>query len=231
MMKHRFTLDFSSLSLTTDKLFEEMGYETIQPEKDIIDISESLLNDISGFAVPMCAFKLFEGRVDDKCLFLDEGSILHTSAVISFLLKGSERFALFAATAGEAFQAYQNAIGKEGDILKTFIVDIIGTCIAESAGNQMELLLEKEIGKMPHTARFSPGYCGWHLSGQRELFRLLDGNPCGIELSEVCLMMPIKSISGVIGIGSEVIENQYGCRFCELENCYKKKKIKTAVYI
>jgi hypothetical protein len=230
-MEHRFTLDFSALSLTTGKLFEEMGYGIVQPEKNIIELSESLLSDISGFAVPMCVFKLFEGRVDDKCLFLDEGSILHTSAVISSLLKGSERFALFAATAGEAFQAYQNAIGKEGDMLKIFIVDTIGTCIAESAGNQMELLLEKEIGEMPHTARFSPGYCGWHLSGQQELFRLLDGNPCGIELSEVCLMMPIKSISGIIGIGPDVTEKQYGCRFCELENCYKKKQKKTAEYI
>lgn len=34
----------------------------------------------------------------------------------------------------------------------------------------------------------------------------MGGAPCGISLSDVCLMTPIKSISGIIGIGPEVDE-------------------------
>jgi hypothetical protein len=37
-------------------------------------------------------------------------------------------------------------------------------------------------------------------------------------------MTPIKSISGVIGIGKEVRPGQYACQYCELETCYKRKK-------
>ena len=108
-------------------------------------------------------------------------------------------------------------------MLHIFILDVIGSCIAEKAGDKMELLLEKEIADYNHTNRFSPGYCGWDLTEQKKLFALLDGNPCGIKLSESCLMMPIKSISGIIGTGKNVTKKEYGCQFCELETCYKRK--------
>jgi cobalamin-dependent methionine synthase I len=87
----------------------------------------------------------------------------------------------------------------------------------------METALEQEIEGFRHTSRYSPGYCGWHLSEQRKLFRLLGDSPCGIELSDVCLMKPIKSISGIIGVGRNVKEKQYGCRYCEMETCYRKR--------
>ena len=98
--------------------------------------------------------------------------------------------------------------------------------LAEKAGDRMERLLEKELGGERHTNRLSPGYCGWHLTGQKTLFRLMGGSPCGISLSDVCLMTPIKSISGIIGIGPEVDEKKYGCQYCELETCYKRKRKK-----
>jgi hypothetical protein len=62
------------------------------------------------------------------------------------------------------------------------------------------------------------------LTEQRKLFRLLGGNPCEIALSDVCLMTPIKSISGIIGLGKAVQTGIYACRYCELETCYKRKK-------
>jgi hypothetical protein len=202
------TFQFNELDLTLPKIFEEMGYKSVQPEKQIVELTQNLLDEISTFTRPQCTYKI-----------IDENP-LTTSAVISYLLKNSERFVIFAATAGKAFGEYQQK--NESDILKSFIINVIGTCIVESAGDRMEKLIETEIGGEKHTARYSPGYCGWRLDGQKELFAILGDNPCGIELTDVCLMLPIKSISGVIGVGKNVVENQYGCRFCEMDNCYKK---------
>jgi len=46
--------------------------------------------------------------------------------------------------------------------------------------------------------RFSPGYCGWHVSGQKRLFARLQPESIGITLNDSCLMQPLKSVSGVI---------------------------------
>lgn len=219
-------LDFSTLSLTANDLFAEMGYGNTAPEEPVEALALSMLKEVSSRTVPRCTFGLFDGTVDDGYVTLNGGEPFPVGGTIASLLKGSERFALFAATAGMAFQEYQDSLKAEGDILKCFIADIIGTCIAEKAGDQMERLLEKELGGERHTNRLSPGYCGWHLTGQKTLFRLMGGAPCGISLSDVCLMTPIKSISGIIGIGPEVDEKKYGCQYCELETCYKRKRKK-----
>lgn len=218
-----YELDFSLLSLTTADLFAEMGYGSMTPEEQVSVLTTSMLEDISSWVTPRCTFGLFSGQVDFDSISLDCGETLSVGETIAFLLKGSKRFALFAATAGMSFQTYQESLKTEGDMLKNFIADMIGTCIAEKTGDYMEYLLEKVLGGERHTNRLSPGYCGWHLTGQKALFRLMSGNPCGINLSEVCLMTPIKSISGIIGIGPEVDEKKYGCQYCELETCYKQK--------
>lgn len=219
-------LDFNMLSLTANDLFAEMGYGSTVPEESLEALAVSMLKEVSSRTVPRCTFGLFGGTVDAGSVILDCGESFPVGGTITSLLKGSERFALFAATAGMAFQEYQDDLKAEGDILKCFIADIIGTCIAEKAGDHMELLLEKELKGERHTNRLSPGYCGWHLTGQKALFRLMGGNPCGISLSDVCLMTPIKSISGIIGIGPEVDVKKYGCQYCELETCYKRKRKK-----
>lgn len=219
-----YTPDFSLLSVTVKKAYAEMGYKRQQPEEEVVELTTSLLKEIKDITAPSCAFKLYSGSVEGETVCLDEGSRLQVGAILSSLLEGSERFVIFAATAGSSFQRYQDELKNEGDMLKRYITDTIGSSIAEATGDYMESMLEREITGFRHTHRFSPGYCGWHLSEQKEIFRLLDGEPCGITLSDVYLMQPIKSISGIIGVGKNVKENIYGCRYCELETCYKRKK-------
>lgn len=219
-----YALSFDSLSLTASELFAEMGYGDKEPGEEVRTLTVSMLEDISRWIAPRCIFSIYEGHLEENAIYLNGGERFLVGPVIASLLKGSARFALFAATVGTAYQQFQEQLSKEGDMLKVFIADIIGSCIAEKAGDYMERLLEAELGGERHTNRFSPGYCGWHLTGQKELFRLLGDTPCGIRLSEVCLMMPIKSISGIIGIGPDVDERKYGCQYCELETCYKRKK-------
>jgi cobalamin-dependent methionine synthase I len=74
--------------------------------------------------------------------------------------------------------------------------------------------------------RYSPGYCGWHVSGQRALFDVLRPEEIGITLRESFLMEPLKSISGVIVGGPAEIhsfENSYPfCADCEDRSCRKR---------
>jgi cobalamin-dependent methionine synthase I len=75
------------------------------------------------------------------------------------------------------------------------------------------------------TNRYSPGDCGWPVTDQQKLFTLFPENFCGISLSESSLMHPIKSVSGIIGIGQHVRKTAYACDLCEMDTCvYRYRK-------
>lgn len=220
-------IDVSCLPLSPDDILKEMGYGRVQPSEEVVALVVAMFEESKLVATPFCAFRLFSGRVLDDRVFLDEGTSFTVGKILSPLLAGSEQFALFAATAGEGFHNYQRRLAEEGDMVRCFIADVIGTCLVEAVGDYMGQLLRRMIVPLRHTNRFSPGYCGWKLTEQRPLFALLKGNPCGIRLSDVCLMIPEKSISGIIGIGRKVNEKAYGCRYCDLDTCYKRKRKRT----
>ncbi len=200
-----------------------MGYGETTPETEICDMVEELLSEAASITRPRCSFKIV-----DKCTINREavtaGEVeFEVGLTIAGLLRRSESLVFFVATAGEEYQKWHDEVTAQGDALKLFIVDSLGSVIAESAGDYMEACLEKQISALKHTNRFSPGYCAWDITEQRKLFNLMSDNTCGVKINDVCLMHPIKSISGVIGVGENVITKKYGCAICKRTDCYLRK--------
>ena len=50
------------------------------------------------------------------------------------------------------------------------------------------------------------------------------GETCGVSLTESSLMVPIKSVSGIIGLGPQVRHLDYTCGLCDFKQCYKRKQ-------
>ena len=98
--------------------------------------------------------------------------------------------------------------------------------LAERCADYMEQHLQQSIDKLGwhHTNRFSPGYCGWPVSEQQQLFPMFQGHTCGVSLNASSLMGPIKSISGIIGIGRNVRHLDYTCGLCDFQHCYKRHR-------
>lgn len=46
----------------------------------------------------------------------------------------------------------------------------------------------------------------------------------GVRLTDSSLMVPIKSVSGVTGLGREVKKLEYTCGLCNYAKCYKRRK-------
>ncbi|GHT03803.1 hypothetical protein FACS189440_11690 [Bacteroidia bacterium] len=114
----------------------------------------------------------------------------------------------------------------ENDPLKGFIADILGGVVVEAAIDkiQQELGNKMKQNVLNITNRYSPGYCGWQTVEQHKLFAILP-DTLGIRLTESALMQPVKSVSGIIGIGADVKFNPYTCRICEATQCvYRFKK-------
>ena len=136
-------------------------------------------------------------------------------------VKKSEKIALFLCTAGPEIGEWSKKLMSEGETLKGYIIDVVGSEIVESAMDSIQNSLEED---MKHqglyiTNRYSPGYCGWNVSEQQKLFTFFPDDFCSVKLSDTSLMYPIKSVSGIIGIGKEVKKNNFPCKLCDDKNC------------
>ena len=216
---------YSEIELSPAEVFKEIGYGESLPDNEVRETISRLLFVLKREVRPRYICLFSEGRIESLSTVHIRDCVLNTGPTISRLLEKSTSFAVFAATAGVEFEEITQEYKKTEDILVHYILDIMGTTIVEKVGDYLESKIEKDFPDIPHTNRFSPGYCNWHLTEQRKIFGLLGHNPCGITLSEVCLMNPVKSISGIIGLGKDVKTRQYACRYCELKYCYKRKRL------
>lgn len=209
------TLSFEELGITAADVYEQMGYHDAQPDKATQQETATILKEVSLWLRPRFSYFVVNKQPD-----FEMGNIILRQ------LRGSEAFALFICTSGLEFEAYQQRLKEQGDMVRVFIADALGSVIAEKCADQMEKALQESIDKLgwKHTNRFSPGYCGWHVSQQQLLFPLFQGHTCGVKLTDSSLMVPIKSVSGIIGLGEKVRKLEYTCGLCDFKQCYKRKK-------
>ena len=208
------TLDFNELHISESDVFEPMGYHGAKPDDATLREVTFIIDNVRTWLRPQYCYMVTR-----------ELPPFELGDIIMRQLRGSEAYALFLCTAGMEFERYQQRLKAEGDMLRTFIADALGSVIAERTADRMEQHVQESIQKLGwrHTNRFSPGYCGWHVSEQQRLFPLFGAQTCGISLTDSSLMIPIKSVSGVMGVGEGVRKLEYTCGLCTFEKCYKRK--------
>ncbi len=215
-------IPFASLGYDPEEIYRIMGYGTNTPGRRIRQRTDQLWQIASGRVFPSYYYEILQGEVHPRSLVAGPVAF-DTGALIAGLMKNSLQFAVFVATAGNGLGEWIAESQKKQDWAEIYMIDCIGSYIAEKAGDYMESELEKQLGGIKHTHRFSPGYCGWDIKEQQKLFSLLPPGACSVTLHESCLMEPVKSISGIIGIGEQVQTKRYGCVVCESDSCYKRK--------
>ncbi len=105
------------------------------------------------------------------------------------------------------------------------MLDAVASAAAERLVERLEHRFATAAtgGPRPAVLAYSPGYCGWHVSGQRALFGALDPAEIGITLNESCLMQPLKSVSGVLVAGRAEIHDFDDdfpcCSLCSTREC------------
>ena len=208
-------LRYIDLGISLSEIYEQMGYGKTAPDEDTVRETVRITEEVMPLLRPRFCF--FVQRE------LPDFSI---GRIIERQLRGAEAYALFICTAGKEYEEYQQRLKLEGDMVRVFIADALGSVIAEKTADCMERSLQESIDKLQwhHTNRFSPGYCGWHVSQQQILFPLFRGETCGVSLTESSLMMPIKSVSGIIGLGRQVRHLDYTCGLCDFKDCFRRRK-------
>lgn len=183
--------------------------------------------------------ELFEQAVDIFRQFVEpigiisEISIARFSAVykgegrnaeetpLEIIFPKAHHLALFAVTIGNKVCDKITEMFNENNFALGWMLDAVASDATERIAVLAEehfydvLSMQGRITSPTKILRYSPGYCGWHVSGQKKLFESLEPEEIGITLRESFLMEPLKSISGVMVAGApEIHLFEAGYPFC-----------------
>ena len=151
-----------------------------------------------------------------------EGSVIFESKVIARLLEQCEKVAVFALTIGNRLEEMVCHLAEDGLVVQAAVLDAIGSGAVEVVADFVQDRIDEIASAkgLYNSQRFSPGYCDWEVDQQKMVFQAINGDSAGVRLTDGCLMLPRKSISGIIGIGSsKSIENYNPCQTCDKRDC------------
>lgn len=226
---------FDELNIEPADIEEIMGYETGCSPDPFPDLYDAGLKMAAGVCDIHGGYRILDEVVFDsnKMHIRLETEIFSPGKIVFTQLKNALSAALFLCTAGKGITLLSHKTENEGDPMLGYILDVIGSVTVEKAVEKIhEKLGEETAGQnLKVSDRYSPGYCDWSVAEQQLLFSLLPENFCGISLSGSSLMDPIKSVSGIIGIGPEMEMKGYQCHWCNDTNCLygriKRKRMAT----
>ena len=151
---------------------------------------------------------------------------------VADIFSRADHLALFAVTVGKRigeeiggrFCVNDSAVGSMLDSVASAAADKLAGAI--ESRYRTSLQQGKQTGRDMAVLRYSPGYCGWHVSGQKKLFEFLRPEKIGITLRDSYLMDPLKSVSGVVIAGPREIhdfEDTYPfCSQCGDRGCRER---------
>jgi hypothetical protein len=218
-----FQFGFEDLNINASQIEDILGYQEGEDRELVTGLIKEILKESEKLCNIKAEYKICTGVVFNKSdKSIDINSInFEIKKIVYGQLKNSDSVAIFICTAGEEIGIRSKKSMKEGDLLKGYIYDVVGSVVVDAAADLMQSELKKSVtleGKKI-TNRYNPGYCGWSVVEQHKLFQLVPENYCGVRLTHSALMDPVKSMSGIIGIGENVKMNPYTCRLCGLMDC------------
>ena len=184
----------------------------------IIDEGYKLLN-------PRAMYKRIKiSEVKGSRLIL-EGGVFLDSELLAEKLKCAPEIAIYIVTAGPALETRAAELGSDY-LVESFIIDCVGTYALRQVFDVIKRDFQPD--NMRLLSKFSPGSTSyWDMSQQRVLFEILGPKNVkeitGVILNEYCVMIPRKSISGVMG----VTEKQFReCQICKVRCEYRRAPFK-----
>ncbi len=217
------------MALLTDinenEVLKYMGYKggDIDPfvEKSIAEMKEIVFK----YADVKYIYKVFDIDKENQCL--KDTVFYFKGNDIKDMLETCDKCVLMAATVGNQIDS-QIRLMQVKDMAKAVILDSCASSAVENICDNVQKEIESlEIFKgMYSTDRFSPGYGDMPLECQKDLCMVLDTQKkAGIALSRSGIMIPVKSVTAIIGFSNiKQTKRKRGCEYCNMfRNCEFRK--------
>lgn len=224
-------------------LFRETRFDRVEPDlgqvRRLLDLREDRENHRRWFDVldelraslprilrPQAIYRVDPVRhLEPHRLELASDAVF-TGAVGQFLAH-STHAATFIATIGSAAERASRRWLRSNRVLHGAVADALASEYAEAVAQRCQDEIRewaRPLG-LDVTPRYSPGYCGLNVTQQAVVFASLPARSIHVRLTPSSLMVPIKSVSGLIGIGpaSKVSPSGYPCSYCDHPHCMQRR--------
>jgi hypothetical protein len=218
------------IEIDKKKVCRNLGYENGHgPSPSISSLIDEEIDEAYSLIQPSCFYRIMDiNRVRRPRVTLLNGITYSiTSEVLSWVLYPCKKAVIFVASIGKGLEESAKQVMDDGHLLKATVLDAIGSEATEKVAYHLQDRI-RELANFYEgeiTLRYSPGYCDWDITQQRVLFKAMDSAPIGVELTEECLMVPRKSVSGIIGLGwGEKRRLRLSpCQFCTRQDCQNRR--------
>jgi cobalamin-dependent methionine synthase-like protein len=209
---------------TNDAVFTVNGYPLNKVPENIRKLVAHSLKIFTKYAEPVCIYSKIT-KTDFGDVISGEGNNQDPIPLQTIYPRADELF-LFVLTLGEPVSEKIRELFNNNDFAEAHMLDCLASLATDIAANSLIFTSSKKLIKDLVTLTYSPGYCGWHISGQKKLFEYLHPEKIGITLNSSFLMTPVKSVSGVLISGKKEIHrinnNFPFCAECRTKNCSER---------
>ena len=221
-----------SITLDADQVLRGQGSDPKRSRGDVREVAASILNEAHSLIEPIGLYDLVSVRDFAHNRITVEtdtraGGAHFEGELVAQALAGAEELALAGCTIGPALEERVAEYFSTGDALRALALDGAGTAAVSALSRQIDarICYETEQRGLQTGMRASPGQEEWPIEQQRVLFDLLPMKGIGVELSDSCLMIPRKSVTFVIGVGTDMGNEHVACDFCsKREYCQWQKR-------
>lgn len=197
-------IPLSAVMPKREEILRRMRYhskKTVLSEQDETLLEEGI-TESGAISRPSGLYGLFPitGRTDTG---LKIGNTPFESASLAKLLADSEQAVLMAATVGSGPADRIDDLTRQHRLSDAVILDAIASEMTDHCLDHMTEILTGEWarrGFKPTRRRYSPGYGDLDISLQQAIYTLLDAGRLRIELSDACILKPLKSVFAILGL-------------------------------
>ena len=226
-MRKVFKINIDDVIPTTNEVLELQGMAGRKnlPAR-ITQLLDSALDIFRQLAEPLgiledFPIKDFSGLYDGSGMNSPEGPV-------PIIVPQAAAMALFAATMGDSLATKSKELFAHGGAALGYMMDAVNSSGAERLGRHMCHLFLEHLPEELHRSKelksqyYCPGHCGWHISGQVRLFQTLQPEEIGITLRPSFVMVPFKSISGVL-VAADMAIHRFQPSFSFCPQCKEHK--------
>jgi hypothetical protein len=217
------TVDPGQIAVSHANIGRALGYGEKKMPEHFAGMVGDILARMPSLCAPRAGYRFLDAKIpEDRAEGLYAGgTYFSVKRIVASQLKAAHEVALFVCTIGPGMEQWRRQLELDRDEVLALLVDAVASSAVEAATGMLHDHVQATLllRGLNVTNRFSPGYCGWPVTDQQQLFSKFPKGFCGITLTESSLMMPIKSVSGIIGIGEKAARKDYPCNRCDRSLC------------
>jgi hypothetical protein len=212
------------LNLTPELMLVQQGRDAKKGalSPGAMRLYQEAIEQVKTLAEPVALLDWFDVQaVEPDRLVLSTGHAFRSHLVIEQLVH-AQQVAVGICTIGSRVEAESRQAFANGQGMTGFLLDSAGSLavgfVAQAVVEHVEKLATAHGLKA--SFRIAPGSADCTLEDQRVVFELLPAKHIGVRLTDSCLMVPLKSVSLLVGLGQDVPTAQElaQCDFCSRQD-------------